>query len=203
MRLGFGKLSTLFAWVALGGSLLVSQVQNETVQGSVLADVERRAVASALNDLLERIQEDAEQIEGEEVFVRFVREWQEAQSHTCLSQEQYKELVKKQTSSGFLLFVSELEASSQSQSLGEDEKEDLKDTQMLLAFYQDLQERVAVAGILSQVLAKGCGFNPQRIFREVSQEVRNELCRRLVKQDGQDADLLLQMRNSGLCPVRM
>lgn len=77
-----------------------------------------------------------------------IRECQDAQGHTCPSKEQYKELVKKQTSSGFLLSVSELEASSQLQSLGEDENEDLKDTQMLLAFYQDLQERVAVAGVL-------------------------------------------------------
>lgn len=195
------KLSWLFSSLAL--CLFTSACAPKADDG--LSDVERRAVAFTLNDLLEKIQEEAGQVEGEEVFVRLVREWQDAQGHTCPSKEQYKELVKKQTSSGFLLSVSELEASSQSQGLGEDENEDedSEDKQMLLAFYQDLQGRVAIAGVLSQALAKGCGFDPQGPFREVSQEVKNEICRKFVEQDGQDPDLLLQMRDSGLCPVRM
>lgn len=205
------KLSWLFSSLAL--CLFTSACAPKADDG--LSDVERRAVAFTLNDLLEKIQEEAGQVEGEEVFVRLVREWQDAQGHTCPSKEQYKELVKKQTSSGFLLSVSELEVSSQSQGLGEgeNEDEDSEDKQMLLAFYQDLQKRaavyqdlqkrVAVAGVLSQALAKGCGFNPEWLFREVSYEVKNEICRKFVEQDGQDPDLLLQMRDSGLCPVRM
>lgn len=187
------KLSWLFSSLAL--CLFTSACAPKADDG--LSDVERSAVGFVLNNLLGQVQDTIQQIEGKNDIYKHLESWKKAQGTACLSQKVYADVVKSQTESLILLFESMANVRLQQKDFGKGDGQE--SAAVLLDAYWEMQETISNAIILSQTLAKGCGYNERLVFMIKYREAEKNMCGKWLNNANKDQRMLLLMQDFGFC----
>lgn len=144
-----------------------------------------------------QVQDTIQQIEGKNDIYKHLESWKKAQGTACLSQEVYADVVKSQTESLILLFESMANVRLQQKDLGKGDGQE--SAAVLLDAYWEMQETISNAIILSQILAKGCGYNERLVFMIKYREAEKNMCGKWLNNANKDQRMLLLMQDFGFC----